>query len=483
MKRLLLKLLRIGIIGFGGGSALIPVIEYEVKQLKQSDGSLLVTEQEYDKAVVLASVTPGALPVEISGLLGSNIAGSLGMVAGASAMALPGAIFTILLLGIVSLASSAAERQILYVEIGVAAFICCLIINYITEVVKNFVHEKKTGLIMTIIGIIFLLTAGKNLYRLFQLDGKPLIVLSLLDMLLFAFIVIVISAGASFKGHRVITLLFCSSFLLCAFLKNSVPNIMLWARLLAAVVIVGGLTMSLRHEHMELPAINSHDRQRMFREILACIGFSLLLALPVLFANVSLGSDFVINSWVSSLLSFGGGDAYLTVADGLFVAGGMISEELFYGTLVPIINVLPGSILCKTLTGLGYLIAMDATESLYCALGTALAGFGASVAASCTTVSLMRFIYDKYENLKIFIIIRRWIRPIISGLLLTVICSLLSQNLKAGLEAQTGYEYLYLTLIIFAIDMLLFYSFRIKSIWLVIISVLLSSSSCNFLYG
>ena len=61
------SMLKIGFIGFGGGSALIPVIEKEVVEEQK-----LVSKKEYDKDVIVASITPGALPVEIATGLGKS---------------------------------------------------------------------------------------------------------------------------------------------------------------------------------------------------------------------------------------------------------------------------------------------------------------------------------------------------------------------------------------------------------------------------
>lgn len=58
-------MLKIGCIGFGGGSALIPVLQKEAVQDKG-----LITEDELDSDIVAASITPGALPVEIAAGIG-----------------------------------------------------------------------------------------------------------------------------------------------------------------------------------------------------------------------------------------------------------------------------------------------------------------------------------------------------------------------------------------------------------------------------
>ena len=57
IRGLMQAMLRVGVIGFGGGNALIPVMEKEFVTKK-----LYVTKEEYDEAVLAASITPGALP-------------------------------------------------------------------------------------------------------------------------------------------------------------------------------------------------------------------------------------------------------------------------------------------------------------------------------------------------------------------------------------------------------------------------------------
>ena len=58
---------------------------------------------------------------------------------------------------------------------------------------------------------------------------------------------------------------------------------------------------------------------------------------------------------LSSITSFGGGEAYIAVADGYFVQPGYVDAGTFYTQLVPIANALPGPILVKVAAGIGYL--------------------------------------------------------------------------------------------------------------------------------
>ena len=108
-------------------------------------------------------------------------------------------------------------------------------------------------------------------------------------------------------------------------------------------------------------------------------------------------AGFVGQGAVSSFLSFGGGDAYLSIADGLFVPE-YISESDFYNHLVVIVNVLPGSILCKTLAGIGYLCGEAVVGTIAGGFAFAVAGFACSVACSCFVFYLVYHLYDRLEG-------------------------------------------------------------------------------------
>ena len=109
LMRLAGSMLRIGAIGFGGGNALIPVIEAEVVQRGQ-----LVTKRDYEEDVIAACITPGALPVEIAAGIGQRLGGFPGMLLAAAMMALPGALLTVLILSVLTGEQGAALQGIRY---------------------------------------------------------------------------------------------------------------------------------------------------------------------------------------------------------------------------------------------------------------------------------------------------------------------------------------------------------------------------------
>ena len=60
----------------------------------------------------------------------------------------------------------------------------------------------------------------------------------------------------------------------------------------------------------------------------------------------------------------------------------------------------------------------------------AIAGFGCSIVASCSFFMLAYHLYDYLITLQVFRIIRKWIRPMIAGLLMKVMVMLCVQNVS-----------------------------------------------------
>lgn len=166
------------------------------------------------------------------------------------------------------------------------------------------------------------------------------------------------------------------------------------------------------------------------RDAFVWLAFALALSLPAI-TMVQGSPAYIGEGFLSSLLSFGGGDAYLTIADGLFVQGGTVVSADFYGQLVPVANALPGSILCKILTGIGYLSGLR-MGGMSAGLALSLAGFAVSVAASGLIFGIIARLLRTFHDVPVFRQISLWVRPIISGLLLNVALSMLRTNLEIG---------------------------------------------------
>ena len=138
-RRFLRSMFYIGCIGFGGGSALIPIIEQEIAEKQGLD-----TKQNIDKDVVVASITPGALPVEIAASIGRRGFGRKGMIAGAVMMALPGTVLTVLLVTILSVFQEQILNVVQMVSVVVSAFIIYMLMAYIRNMLKSCAEDGKS---------------------------------------------------------------------------------------------------------------------------------------------------------------------------------------------------------------------------------------------------------------------------------------------------------------------------------------------------
>ena len=471
--RLVSSMFRVGLIGFGGGNALIPILE-QIAVCEQN----MVTEEEYEEDVVIASITPGALPVEIAGGIGRRWLGHTGLLIGSAALALPGVILTLILSAAITVLDESVLLQIRFLAVGITAFICYLLTEYVlgTEKLRRSGELSQTACLVT--AAVFFLTCGKNLYRILGLDRPPLFALATIHIFTAAFFLLLFLGESPKRGRRIGGFAVAACFLISkAKIASSIPPGFGQAvGLCMAVLCLWGLWQS----HMVVPTFDWRRAGDTGREIFWIFLCSFLAVLPA----VRISGDSLLylrNGLISSLLSFGGGDAYLTVADGLFVHTGLIGEDEFYNYIVPIVNIIPGSILCKTLSGIGYYMGFAVHGSIVEGIAVATAGFLVSLLASCGVFDLVGCLYGNYRKLYFIQGIRRWIRPIVSGLMLTVILSLVYQNVKLGHECSAGGIPLILMVLIYGSDLLLRHLMNMKNGNIVFLSALCSFAICNLM--
>ncbi|MDO4187537.1 MAG: chromate transporter [Lachnospiraceae bacterium] len=471
LKMFLSSMFKIGLIGFGGGNALIPVIEKTAL-----DEQKLITKDEYDEDVMIASITPGALPVEISAGIGRRLFGERGLLLGATAMALPGVIITIFMIVIMSKINEGLLEQVSIIALGVYSFICCLLIEYVIGTIKTEKDSHTRLYIVVVIILVTTLVCGKNLYRLLPGERFSLLSLSTIHIFAMAFFVIFYTRGRLNWTKIIVTSVCIMMFIMCNCKARIIDNTIVKGSLYFVMIVLGlnGFLIDFKGEDKE----KDYKIKKTVRELLLCVIAVGIFAIPACFVTGET-ITFVKQGMISSVLSFGGGDAYLTVADGLFVNTNMITEDEFYSLLVPLVNVLPGSILCKTLSGVGYFIGLNHSGHIIGGIIVALVGFMTSVTASCGVFSIVSGIYDNFGSLDIFKLIKKWIRPIVSGLLVNVILSLFVQVKKMNTSQSNWTVYLGYVFIIYLVDELLRRKFKVKNEIVALISVLLSVVICN----
>ena len=472
MHKLLASMLKVGIIGFGGGNALIPVIQQEVVEEKK-----LITKEEYEKDIVAATLTPGALPVEIASGVGGKVGGMQGMLLGGSAMAFPGAFFTVFLLAGMNMVSEKILLQIQYASIGITAFIMCLLTEYIRGTFEQYGGTRNVGKAFMVCIAVFLLTAGKNIYKIFQIPATPIFSISTIDMLVIAFFGILVT-NCKFTWQNLVPAGIVSFvYLLCVGKAGIIENdIVTWTiRGVMIVMSVYGLKKSSKKKRKKKKAV----MKPVVKESIIWILFAFLFSVPAFILFRLHTASFAVSGLASSLISFGGGDAYLTIADGLFVPD-YISEQNFYNNLVLIVNVMPGSILCKTLSGIGYAYGISLGAGHLQAVCMALVGFACIVAASCGVFGVIYHLYEYLENVEIFVNIKKSIKVIVSGMLMTVMTGLIQSSMTIGRGGNyPGYVVLLMIFGIYGLNVFLLRKAKCKNVILIGMSLVLSMGLCN----
>ena len=150
----------------------------------------------------------------------------------------------------------------------------------------------------------------------------------------------------------------------------------------------------------------------------------------------------------------------------------MIDSGTYYGEIVAVVNILPGSILCKTLLGIGYYLGFSLNGSVLTGILFGTVGFAVSIAASCSSFGLIYYLYDSLTESKMFSFVSRWIRPVISGFLLNIMLSLCCQN-KAAAEYTDISSSAILTcaILLAALNFLLEKTGKVKNLWLLVINL------------
>lgn len=414
---------KIGLIGFGGGNALVPVIERELVR-----GRGLVTPEEFDKEVVVANITPGALPIEVASGVGRAVAGPAGMVAGAVGMGLPGALLTLALLALFAVASGPVVQQVRYASVGVAVLIVYVLATYAAGSVRAKAAGRDRRLALALLAGVFLLTCGKRLQTLCGFAPLPITV-STLDVLAVVFF-FVFATGGSLRARGRASGRAVAAVAIAAAYVTGVAGVGPFAaeaplsvlRTVMAVLGAAGLVRSFA----ATPAKPGRfPWARLAQEAVVWVAFIAACVLPAV-AVCPEAAAFAGNAVASVLMSFGGGDAYLAFGHGVFVDTGLVSSADYYEQIVTVSNAMPGSIIAKVLTGTGFVIG--STYGAGAALLVALAGFGIGVGASGLTFLVVYYVYDRFEGLAVFGAIKRCIRPVIGGLLLTIVLQMLSLN-------------------------------------------------------
>lgn len=383
-RRLLAGVLAVGATGFGGGSALIPIFDREVVAKRG-----LLDPAQYTRHTVVANLTPGALPVKLAASAGVTLGGwPLALVAGL-VVALPGVLATVGLLALADALGPQAVRLISYASVGITAFIVVLLVGYIKKV-----HDH----------------AGPRLL---------------------AYVVITVASALATGGHEIVGLVarLAGASWEWPFPRLSALGLILVSLALIVVWALVGEAVAHHHEdHVHVAGLG----RRVRAATVACLVMA-TAGVVVFWALHPSGGEIGALLAGSAVSSFGGGEAYVGVADGFFVQSGLVERDLFYTQLVPIANALPGPILVKVAAGVGYLAGLQAGP----AVAWVLAGAAslATIGACCAVALPVLGAYEHLKQHRVVVAVGHFILPVICGLLVSVCATMFHVSADVGESA------------------------------------------------
>ena len=147
MKELLelfLTFAKIGVMTFGGGMAMLPILEREVVQNKH-----WATEEELVDYFAIGQCTPGIIAVNTATFVGQQRKGAMGGITATLGVVFPSLVIITILAGLITNFAHLAWVQNAFA--GIQVCVCVLILNAVLKLLKKSVVDKRTAVIFVIV--------------------------------------------------------------------------------------------------------------------------------------------------------------------------------------------------------------------------------------------------------------------------------------------------------------------------------------------
>ena len=141
---------KIGVMTFGGGYAMLPILQREVVE-----GKGWATDEELADYFAIGQCTPGIIAVNTATFIGQKRRGNLGGVAATLGVIFPSLVIISILAGFI--ADFAHIPWVQDAFAGIQVCVCVLIINGTTKLAKKAVIDKFTAVIFTAVGVLSVL--------------------------------------------------------------------------------------------------------------------------------------------------------------------------------------------------------------------------------------------------------------------------------------------------------------------------------------
>ncbi len=128
---------KMGAITFGGGYAMLPILQREVVE-----GKHWATDEELADYYAIGQCTPGIIAVNVATFIGRKYAGIAGGIIATFGVVFPSLVIISLLAGVIETFS--ALEWVKHAFAGIRVCVCVLIFNAVVKLFAKAVTDKKT---------------------------------------------------------------------------------------------------------------------------------------------------------------------------------------------------------------------------------------------------------------------------------------------------------------------------------------------------
>lgn len=143
---------KVGVMTFGGGMAMLPILQREVVQNKG-----WATDEELTDYFAIGQCTPGIIAVNTATFIGQKQRGVLGGVVATLGMVFPSLVIITALAGLITNFAHVAWVQ--HAFAGIRVVVCVLIFNAVVKLWKSAVHDVWGALLFAAVLAATLLTS------------------------------------------------------------------------------------------------------------------------------------------------------------------------------------------------------------------------------------------------------------------------------------------------------------------------------------
>ncbi|MET0017762.1 chromate transporter [Oscillibacter sp.] len=135
---------KIGVMTFGGGMAMLPILQREVMENKH-----WANEEELTDYFAIGQCTPGIIAVNTATFVGQKLYGVLGGVVATIGVVFPSLIIISILAGLINNFSDLVWVRNAFA--GIQVCVCILILNAVVKLLKKSVVDKRTLVIFLLV--------------------------------------------------------------------------------------------------------------------------------------------------------------------------------------------------------------------------------------------------------------------------------------------------------------------------------------------